>query len=171
MRGLWLLATALAMILTWELTPGAISEPAIPAVAVRLGAAPIAGRQEISAALRAREYSKYERTILARPLFAPSRRLSAAATVRSSVAILPRLTGVIIAPGTRLAMFASAEGKHVTATMGATVGGYVVTSIAPAAAMLLGPDGVRQVHIGFSHTTPHARPYEIEPARDAPGSY
>ncbi len=171
MRSMWLLATALGLALTWELGPAPIPARSSPAITVPLRAAFMSGRREASAALRTRKYAIYEQTILARPLFASSRRPSAAETVQSSVPMLPRLTGVIIAPGTRLAMFASAEGKVVTAAMGAKVGGYVITSIAPSATILLGQNGVRHVHITFSHATPHIRPYAIEPVQDTPGSY
>jgi hypothetical protein len=172
--GLWLLPTTLGAVLTWELASAPISGPPIPAAGVSSETPVISSRHEISAAFSAREDAAYEQIILARPLFAPSRRppaAAAAATAQSSVRTLPRLTGVIITPGTRLALFASTEGKVITAAMGVMVGGYVVSSIAPDEAILLGPHGARQVHISFPHVTRGATSYEIDAAQDAPGQY
>lgn len=85
--------------------------------------------------------------ILARPLFLPGRRVpppvavaAPAPTVREVP--LPRLTGILMAGGTRVAIFQVAgEQKPVTAGVGDAVSAWTVTAIKPAEVTLTGADG------------------------------
>jgi len=89
--------------------------------------------------------------ILARPLFAPSRRVAQPAAVAAKVEVAepPRLAGVIVSPTGSRAIFAHDAGKQIVVTAGASVDGYVVKSIAPDMVLLTGPGGERVVRITY----------------------
>jgi hypothetical protein len=97
--------------------------------------------------------------ILARPLFAPSRRLPAEATAAGDGP--PRLTGVIIGPDLRSAIFAPANGTPFAVSEGGRTGAYEILSIGPDGVVISGPDGERRVHAGFAKPLP-IRPQVIE---------
>lgn len=80
---------------------------------------------------------------LARPLFDPRRRPSAAeATTIATSSPPPRLTAVLVSPQERLAIFAGvAGGQPLVVREGGAVGDHVVQSIRPGEAILLGPQG------------------------------
>lgn len=85
--------------------------------------------------------------ILARPLFLAGRRLpsavAAAAPEQAAKEVpLPRLTGILMAKGTRLAIFQVAGApKPVTAGVGDTVSAWTVIAIRPNEVTLTGPNG------------------------------
>ncbi len=89
--------------------------------------------------------------VLARPLFNPSRRPAPAAAVAGSDgAALPRLTGIMVSPEGRLAIFAPATGKPITVQPGERIGGFTIRGIARDHVSVLGPDGVETVRIAYS---------------------
>jgi hypothetical protein len=89
--------------------------------------------------------------VLARPLFNPSRRPApVAAVVGSGGAALPRLTGIMISPQGRLAIFAPATGKPITVQPGERIGGFTIRGIARDHVSVLGPNGVETVRIAYS---------------------
>jgi len=102
-------------------------------------------------------------TALSRPLFSPDRRPSrqAVAAVAAPVfADLPRLSGILITPSGRSAIFAPAGGgKPVVATEGTTLGPYVVRAIEPDQVTLVGPKGIRVVHPTFNRPADSPVPF------------
>jgi hypothetical protein len=120
--------------------------------------------------------------ILARPLFSPSRRppqsnLGNAAD--DSGLADSRLTGIVIEPGRRFAIFAPQGAKLLTVTEGETVSGWRVESISPREVSLSGPDGTKTLQPKFDpnlapppdDTTPPPAPvFGVPPnIRAAPG--
>ncbi len=100
-------------------------------------------------------------TTLARPLFSPDRRPPAAAGVPASVDI-PRLSGILITPSGRSAIFAPAgAGKPVVATEGTALGPYIVKLIGPDEVTIVGPSGPRSLHPAFD---PASAPVRHAPA-------
>jgi hypothetical protein len=89
--------------------------------------------------------------ILARPLFAPSRRAppAAASLAQAAVAEPPRLAGVIFSPSGGRAIFASDAGRPAVVGDGGSIGGYVVKSITPDMVLLAGPGGERGLRITY----------------------
>ena len=80
-------------------------------------------------------------TILARPLFSPDRRPSAAAAAITSAPGLPRLAGIMVGPFGRSAIFAGDGPKPLVAQEGARIAGYTVKAIEAAQVRLSGPNG------------------------------
>lgn len=79
-------------------------------------------------------------TILARPLFTPSRRPPAGPASAGGL----RLSGVVVGPDSRLAIFEPPKGgKPVIVQVGQQVSGAVVRAIGPTSVLLTGPDGPR----------------------------
>jgi general secretion pathway protein N len=116
---------------------------------------PSARQSDASKELQAKTLADIVRSILARPLFAPSRRPAAVAIAGPGIAEPPRLAGVIIAADAHLALFAPAEGKVMAVAIGGNVGSYVVNSVSPNAVVLSGPSGERELHPSYVHVTPH----------------
>lgn len=89
--------------------------------------------------------------MLARPLFAADRRPQAAPKAAArAVAVLPRLTGVLIYGGSRRALFAGVDGaKPVSAAEGAEIADFKVQKIEAGQVTLVGPDGTRVVRPAF----------------------
>jgi hypothetical protein len=162
---LWALSAALSIALAWEgmQAPGRqlpVAEPiAMPQ------ARPSPGQE--AAATQLKQLADGVAGVLARPLFAPSRRPPAPASKTATgtappAAKLPRLTGVIIAPDGDFALFAPAEGKIMVVAKGGRVAGHVVRSIAPNAVVLSGPEGERALRTSFLRVTPHVIPSQQE---------
>jgi hypothetical protein len=88
---------------------------------------------------------------LARPLFSRDRRPTPEAAKGSggpALAALPRLTGVVIGPFGRTAIFAVGEaGKAVAVGEGKTLGAYTVRAVVPGRVTVAGPEGERVVQL------------------------
>lgn len=86
--------------------------------------------------------------ILARPFVSRSRRLAETASAAASgPAGLPRLSGILVSPHRKAAIFAgAAELKPIIAAEGGRVGDYVVEAIAPDRVTLRGPEGEKVLH-------------------------
>jgi hypothetical protein len=155
-RGLSLLAAALLATVALELqqTP---TEDALASGTAGMPRALLSGNlDDAPADLQGKEAAEsLVGTILARPLFAPSRRLPAGATAAGEG--LPRLAGVIIGPDIRSAIFAPVNGSSFVINEGGRTGAYEVDSIGPDEVVISGPDGERRLHIDF------AKPLPIKP--------
>lgn len=104
-------------------------------------------------------------TILARPIFEPSRRPPAAAHGLNAAAAFPRLTGIIITPQRRAAIFAVPGAKHlIMVTTGSRLNGVLIKSIEDNAVVVVDAGGTRTLHPSFDKSTgntpaaPPARP-------------
>lgn len=128
--------------------PAARAEPAAAQSAVPLAPAERSadGRQAVVDA------------ILARPLFAATRRPAAVAAApapaEAAPANLPRLAGVLVNGGSRRAIFAEAGGKPIVAHEGSQIGAYTVQAIAAGQVTLTGPGGVQVVRPSFDTRAP-----------------
>lgn len=157
---LWLLAASLSLVLAAEIAGAPTRESPAHGVAPLPAPAP-SSPPSVPPQARAKALADDTETILARPLFAVSRRPFPTAPPPSAVAP-PRLTGVIIAPGARLALFASGEGKVTAVANGHSIGGYMVRAISLNEVIVSGPGGRHALHVSFVHVTPHViQPVQI----------
>ncbi len=90
----------------------------------------------------------------------------AAAGPAPAAAPLPRMTGVIVTPAGRRAIFVNGAGKPTVVTEGERIGVYAVQSIEVGRVMLAGPDGQRVVAPAFD---PKPAPRTTGPAPGLPG--
>jgi hypothetical protein len=94
-------------------------------------------------------------TLLGRPVFTPGRRPDEDAAVGSGTG-LTRLTGVMVSPLGKAAIFAGvAGGKPIVIGEGARIGVYVIRSIEAGAVTVTGPDGQ---HVLYPTFEPSASP-------------
>jgi hypothetical protein len=84
-------------------------------------------------------------TALARPLFSSTRRPPQTAANDAATADLgdTRLTGIVTAPGRRVAIFAVNGAKPLTLTEGEAVSGWHIDNITPREVALSGPGGTK----------------------------
>lgn len=95
-------------------------------------------------------------TILARPLFSPTRRPkedAAAAPAAAPVTALPRMTAIMIDGARRSAIF-DGNGKPTVLPEGGHLGPFTIQSIEPQQVTIIGPDGKRIVRTTFSNDPP-----------------
>ena len=134
-----------------EGSSGAASQS--PAHATTPAAAPV---------LAADHAAEWVKTILARPLFSPSRRPLSVVTSGPAAEIvvgLPRLTGILISPAGKRAIFAPGiGGKPLIVAEGDSIGKWTVRAIEASAVTLSGPDGARVLHTSFENSTAPAQP-------------
>lgn len=146
-----LVATSLTTVVALELDGGGRAEDAGGIVAVRH--APLATARPV--AVTPMDHSDaWVRQILARPLFSRDRRPTplVAKAGDGALAALPRLTGVMVGPFGRSAIFASDTGKPLVILEGSSLGPYTVQAIEPGRVTVAGPDGVRQLQPSFDAT-------------------
>jgi hypothetical protein len=108
--------------------------------------------------------------LLARPLFEPTRRPPAVAAADSApqAAIMPRVTGVLVGPADRNAIFlVPGVAAPLVAREGGRVGDYTVQSIAAGQVTLQGPGGPLMLRPTFDKNSP--RPVASPPAALAIG--
>jgi hypothetical protein len=162
---LLLVAAALAGVLALEYAVGAPEPAEAPAMTrpANLPAAAPAPADADQALL-----TEAVGTVLARPLFAPSRRPAATPGAQSSGAThieLPRLAGVIVTPNGRRAIFAPATGQAIAAAEGAAIGDWVVKSISAHEVTLSGSEGERVLRPSFAAANgAPAAPPELGPS-------
>ena len=111
--------------------------------------------------------------ILARPLFSPTRQPPPATgnEVSSNFELGgARLTGIVIGPGERLAIFDMKGAKPVVLNEGETVSGWRVDSIVPSEVSLVGPGGIKtlQPKLDPAHTVSNVSPASAARAQPQP---
>jgi hypothetical protein len=141
-----LAAAALLGILTLELDQGGADRSALLST-------PRAGAQaEPAPAPPANRTGEWVATILARPLFSPDRR-PPPGDVQSSTAtpdILPRLTGILVSPAGKTAIFADPTGgKPIVLREGDRIGAFTVQAIEAGQVTLTGPEGTQVMRPAF----------------------
>lgn len=142
------IASVLAATIAIELSP-AQTDPVAAIVPIRhppRAAAPAAPSMDHSA--------QWAATALARPLFNPDRRppkVAAAAGPSSATDNkLPRLTGIMVSPIGRAAIFApGGNAKPVVVGVGGAIGAWSVKKIELGAVTVAGPDGERSLQPAF----------------------
>lgn len=93
---------------------------------------------------------KWLSTALARPLFTPDRRPPAAAVPIAASADIPRLSGILVTPFGRSAIFAPPNSsKPMVVTEGTVLGPYTVKAITPDEVTVVGPSGARSLRPAF----------------------
>jgi hypothetical protein len=122
----------------------------------------IASKAEPAALATGAQVPRWAATALARPLFDPSRRppgATAATTAAREAPAVPRLTGVLVSPAGKSAIFTVVGDPHpVVATEGGRVSGFVVRSIGAGEATLVGADGIRVLRPSFDPHPQSPRP-------------
>ncbi len=148
------IAVLLLGVLAAEWRMGPARAPAAAAVARRIAAAP--PPSPVPPAAQAQSWSA---TILARPLFYPSRRPPAAtAAAATESAGLPRLSAVLVSDAGSTAIFAGpGADKPVIAHVGDTLGAYRVSTISAGQVTLAGPNGQSTLRPSFD---PNRKPAE-----------
>jgi len=109
-------------------------------------APPPPGRQEVRG-----QYGELLAAILSRPLFSSTRRPTPrdTDTIADSGLSDTRLAGIVIAPGHRIAIFASSGAKPLAVSEGETVSGWRVEHITPREVSLSGPGGTKTLQPKF----------------------
>jgi hypothetical protein len=94
--------------------------------------------------------------ILARPLFEPSRRPPSPANAGGPAAAgFPRLTGIIITPQTRAALFAApGSARPIVVTAGSRLNGVLIKTIDDNQVVVVDANGPRILHPAFDRPTP-----------------
>jgi hypothetical protein len=154
--GLLGVAGLLAAVLAWEIvyTP---DDTAVTALSPRMATA----RQQ--AMPPAEDHlSAWTAEVLARPLFSPDRRPAATsvADAGANLSGLPRLTGILVGPFGRRAIFAAPDSKPIVVGEGDRVAMYRITGIDAEQVHLIGPQGARVMRPRFLQavtTAPQAR--------------
>jgi hypothetical protein len=111
--------------------------------------------------------------ILARPLFSSTRRPPQTADAAPSDTGLSdtRLTGILIAPGRHIAIFAPAGAKLLSVSEGQTLSGWRIDSITATEVSLSGPDGTKTLQPKFDpNLAPPAPPQQDTAAAQPPNS-
>lgn len=143
---LGLVAAGLAAVIARQLEAGPAVDPAPPVAAYRPAAA------TAPAVAPAPDRALWVATSVARPLFSPDRRpppAEAAAGATSGPVEPPRLTGILITPTGRRAIFAGAR-EPLILQEGGRIGGYLVHSISAAQVTVLGPSGPRTLQPSYA---------------------
>ena len=172
MNQAWIIAglgTVLSGVLTWQLIGGPPA-PAINPPARSASGAAVPARPASSAAVPAGLAKPAEdaepagdvldeaaKKALARPLFSRTRRPeaereteTAAETVKPNG--LPRLSGVIVGPTGRHALFSDANSKVTARAEGDTMGEFTIRRILPGIVVLMGPEGERVLYTAYAKT-------------------
>jgi hypothetical protein len=142
--GLLGISGALAAIIAWEIAGAPQADikppPQRPIAAVSQAPTPDADRTR-----------EWIATVLARPLFSPDRRPAAdtASVAGTALPGLPRLTGILVGPFGRNAIFAANGRRPIVVQEGARIDAYTVRSIEAAQVRIVGPEGMRVLYPTF----------------------
>ncbi len=162
MWGLTGLCLGLMAALAVELVPaGPRPEPSRPHAVVAVRPKQVALHDE--------PFSDWIETALARPLLSPTRRpMAASPAPAQDVGSGLRLTGIMIGPNGRRAMFVGGQGgKPLVVEEGGAVQTYRVERIEAGVVTVSGPDGVRLLRPSFADRAPAfqaAGPNVVSPA-------
>jgi hypothetical protein len=148
------IACGLALLVGWEL--GAFAPNPGPVVA-QYHAPPAATAPEATPPDHTNDWLA---SILARPLFSPDRRPPADGTVVAGgeVAALPRLSGVLVGPFGRSAIFAPDGEKPVIVAEGSRIAAWTVQAIRANTVEVVGPEGKRSLQPSFGNMQAAANP-------------
>ena len=136
------LAAALGGSIAWQFVPVGVREETQPRAPNQ---APVNAPGPAAPSGRSADLAA---AILARPLLSPSRRPPSAARAPTPANELPRLTGIIISPGGRSAIFAG-KPRALVIPEGGRVGDYIVQQIVPGIVTLNGPLGLVALQPSF----------------------
>lgn len=142
---LFVAAAGLMATLAWEV--GAFAPPDHTAVArprAAVAAAPLAAVLDHTGA--------WVSTILARPLLSPDRRPPSVASAAAGAGVsdsLPRLSGVLVGPFGRSAIFAADGAKPIVVGEGGRINAWTVRLIEAGEVQVTGPGGSRTMHPSF----------------------
>jgi hypothetical protein len=130
------IAVALMAVIAWQPGDAARDEVAAPRSVV-------AAVTLSSPVVTADHTHDWAATVLARPLFSPNRRPAADATTIAGTGPSkpPRLTGIVVGPFGRSAIFAGDGGKSIVVNEGGRINAFTVKSIETAQVYLLRPEG------------------------------
>jgi hypothetical protein len=92
--------------------------------------------------------------LLARPLFNPSRRPPVIASVQW---VVPRLSGIMVTPTERIAVFSPVHGNPIIVAKNSRFGAFTVLFIGADSVMLQGPQGILVLRSGFGAAAGSAR--------------
>ncbi|MBV8521959.1 MAG: hypothetical protein JOY71_07520 [Acetobacteraceae bacterium] len=165
LAGVALLTTAVAgALVAWEISDlrrvlGAGDPASAPAARPALQAVNSPPTPAVDVAGRTQAWVS---TVLARPLFSPDRR--PAAGPAQATGSLPRLTGTVVGPFGRAAIFAG-DPKAVAVAEGGRIQSYSVRSIGANEVEVIGPEGVQILRPSFAPAPPPgaARPTAAPP--------
>jgi hypothetical protein len=122
---------------------------------VQSSAGRVAAEPPAPADTAANQAPRWEAAILARPLFNPDRRPFEQAAPSAGDVALPRLSGIVITPEGRSAIFVPAGGGKLTVVEeGGSIGGYVLQTISFGEVVLTGPDGSHSLGLTWDRTRP-----------------
>lgn len=107
-------------------------------------------------------------TVLARPLFSPTRRPAAQDEPVAEDLTGKRLTGIVIAPERRLAIFAVSGSKPLILGEGQSVSGWQIETITPTEVSLRGPTGQRTLQPKMDPNLPVQAPAASIPSTAQP---
>jgi hypothetical protein len=132
-------------------------------IASRIGPPPLPPKRELPGA-------EPIAPILARPLFSSTRRPPQAADAAPTDTGLSdtRLTGIVIAPGRHIAIFAPSGAKLLTVTEGQTMSGWRIDTITPTEVSLSGPEGTKTLQPKFDPNLAPPTPPQPEAATSPP---
>lgn len=149
MLGLGFLAATLGALIVMESAPNSLTAPGRAAARPSLPLATLA-----SGLGDAKQVQAWVATILARPLFEPSRRPPSIAATVGSGPSFPRLAGIVITPHRREAIFAVPGKKEpVVVTAGSRLAGVLITAIENDEVSVSDEHGTRKIRPSFDTTT------------------
>jgi hypothetical protein len=146
---LLVVGVALVGVIAWELAGAPNATDMMPSRPRTVAAAAATARAPDDDHLPA-----WVATVLARPLFSPDRRPEAgtAAVAGADLAGLPRLTGILVGPFGRSAIFAGQGHKPIVVAEGGRIAAYQVTVIEPTQVRLVGPHGTQVMQPSFDQS-------------------
>jgi hypothetical protein len=103
-------------------------------------------------------------TSLGRPLFEPSRRPPESDVRKASHSGIPRLSGIVITPIGRSAIFESKDNLETVVSTGAHLDGFLVQSIGNGSVLLIGPSGPRIIEPTFKSNAPSTGTTAVSPS-------
>jgi hypothetical protein len=153
---LGIVAATQVWIIDIELRSGALDEA--PASGSPVREQPQSPPASSSSTAPSDQVARHVATILARPLFSPSRRPPAVGA-SSTATSLTRLTGVILSPAGKNAIFAGPVGaKPLVIGEGDRISRFLVERIEVGAVILTGAEGEQVLHPAYDPSPPPKRP-------------
>lgn len=153
------LSAAIAGVVAWQISTLSDDAPLprtpLPQTRAEPGAAPRPAEPPGQAAA-------WAATLLARPPFSPDRRPPGPGAAAPALpdAPLPRLTGILVTPEGRSAIFAG-QPQPTVVREGGILGRFSVQRIEPGQVILAGPDGPRILRPAFDAAAPPSQPASL----------